>query len=126
MKLHKQLKWLQPYLESVKDILPLKKLNRINLSFYKKNKVPKEDAYCISWDDGTASIVLKMEASHKNKIPFEFHVQDYVLITLAHELTHLIYEDHPPERFQLEALILIQFASTLCRLGYEEARNKVS
>lgn len=124
MILHKQLKWIGPYLEDVAHMVPLEKVCRINLLFY-KGKRPPYVGLCTAWTDQTYSILVKMPDTIKNEVPLAPWAQEEILCHLAHELAHLAHWDHTRERFLLEALIYHQFAVTLNRLGYEEERNRV-
>lgn len=124
MKLHKQLKWLHPYLEAINHLVPMDRLFRINLTFYKGAR-PSFIGLCTTYKDESFSILIKMPTMVKNKIPLEAWAQEEVLCHLSHELSHMVHWEHTSERFLLETFIYHQFAVVLHRLGYEEERNKV-
>lgn len=126
MHISKSLKWLEPYIEDVKPMLPeLKLLTRITCRSPKKNinEVQRIHAICYKFQNGTYQIGLMLNKQRvKRYKPIEIKITPYSKLDLlhyfAHELSHLRYWEHSPHRTILECRINILFMKRAIKEGY--------
>ena len=127
MQVSKSLKWLEPYLEDIKPILPELVLLTSIAARSPKGRNSKElqrsHAMCHKKADGTFKIMLNLKRQMIEKIrPVEICMVEYstmdLLGYLAHELAHLRYWEHSPHRLMLECRILILFMKKAIKNGY--------
>lgn len=132
IKLSTHFNWMFPYIKLAWEMgIPIHKLKSISGYSTPPSRLDKVWGWTHYNKDGTFRIrimdqfqVLRKDKKkriyvagyldHDYKWKFEF-----TLNTLAHELTHLIYYDHSPERFILEQKLMIRFAKLAKKLGYK-------
>lgn len=116
MKIQKKLKWVAPYMEVVKDLVPVDKLSGIRSFSVPLGK--KENVYATITNRGRKfNINIKVlnndEFENKQKPAF----MNDILHHLAHELAHLKYWYHDGNHMILEAKIMLRFGKLTKQLG---------
>lgn len=133
IKYTKNVMWLKPFVESVQDLVPLHKLNRIR--GYKVRFGTEENGWgqTSMYDDGTCSISLKVQdqvvnpkASYiRQKVHKNTRIE-MILSTLGHELSHLKFWPHSPAHFKLQYQILLRFSELLEQQGITDHSRRAT
>jgi hypothetical protein len=126
MHISKSLKWLEPYIEDIKPILPEHKLLKRIVARSPKgntNEVQRIHAICHKFQNGTFQIGLMLTVQRvKRYKPVEISMENYSKLALlyyfAHELSHLRYWEHSPSRVILECRLLVIFMKRAMKEGY--------
>jgi hypothetical protein len=115
IKYSRDLIWLKPFVEAlnISDILPLEKLKSIK--GYRVTKGLDSQSYgsIITSNKRKYSINLETQIYSKKSQEYKDKSCEEILLTLAHELAHLVHWEHTPGHFRLEASILYYFSYTL-------------
>ncbi len=142
MRISKSLKWMIPYLEDARPILP-----EIALLTHLESRVPKTNHKEVQRISGLCSQYEKRDKSISYKIalftqyqnvlkyrPLKIKLKDYskmdMLQFLAHELAHMRDMTHTPSRMILECKLMMRFMKRAEAEGYiseeYESKNKRS
>lgn len=137
IKINKKLEWVRPYLKRVKHLVDLSALGRISV----KTRFPVTVAqpyHGIIWRKGRGKFTILLTLNYQEKYKYHDDNKCYlrlkpyskidILMNLAHELAHITYWDHCPNRQILESRITMLFMNQLLRDGYiseeEELKTK--
>lgn len=105
--------WLQPYLEAVEDLVPIKNIKEIKFVKY-RNKFPIHHATIEKKNKNNHKIILRVYYPKTHRHPMRPLDQELCLNSLCHELSHLIYwVEASAARFQLETQIYARFGNKL-------------
>jgi hypothetical protein len=123
--LSKDLKWLAPYLDTLRDFVPIEKIYEIKMVKF-RDKFPDHEAIIENLGRKGFKIILRPYEPAFRRLPISKLDQDTMIQNLSHEISHiLVWEEHDPDRVIAQAKILTRFADKLKELGYEKDRNKV-
>ena len=119
-----QLKWLIPYYQEVKPLLPKHTLSKINHIPLQKGKIQRiwaqiwkiKYSYKFELSIYTETWQLKSLKPVKRKRMAISKID--LLCTFAHELAHIAHWYHTPQHKTLECLILMTFMGKLQENGY--------
>lgn len=131
MHISKSIKWIEPYLDTVRHLLPEMKLLTSIVSRKPKNsikEIQRINGMCHKYSTGTYKIIVYThDQSIKKLSPVEIEIVEHskleFLRILSHELSHLRYWDHTPSRFILECKIMAIFMKQAIREGYISDEN---
>ena len=125
MKVSSELSWMMPYLEIAKNFVDTSQLTevyhtRCSKCLTKKNRYMGQ---CTMMEDDTYIIGVYIDWIHvvsmtKPKYKIHKYTRIEMLMILAHELAHLKYWDHCPQRQILESEMTIAFMFQLESEGY--------
>lgn len=126
-KFHKDLKFLKPFFLSASGLVPIERVKSVRGFKVSVNKEVLTDASIIRFGNNkTFTINMRTHSnyvySHKQK--YEFIAE--TLINFAHELAHVLYWDHTPEHFKLQAQIMIKFSGVLKKLKIEDTYLRIN
>lgn len=120
-----KLRWLLPYYEEVKDLLPKHKLTYINHASLAKGKLQLVVAqiwkikYSYSYEITLYTEYWKTVSLKPFKRVRKPYSKIDILVSFAHELAHIQYfQPHTPKHKSLEAMFIAIFMSKLEREGY--------
>lgn len=122
------LKWLLPYLEHVKDIVPLEKVKKID--YYKTRSHHKKQHHLAIThklaNNKTFLIYIRTDLEKKDRIPLNIDTQEDLLILLAHELAHVCPKgwEHGSIHIKTMSDIFQRFGEIILKIDSEENRNK--
>jgi hypothetical protein len=123
LKIQNNIKWVSPFIDSVKDIIPLHKVKRI--TGYKVPMYKEEIAYAsiTRVSTRTYNINLRLTNNDTQKSVFLASFLD----SLAHELAHLVYWKHDHRHFALQVKVLSRFSKVLkkCKIKDTYSRIKI-
>lgn len=140
MRISKSLRWMLPYIEDARPILP-----EVALLTHLTSRVPKTSHKEVQRISGVCSQYEKRDKSISYRIalftqyqnvlkyrPLKIKLQDYskmdMLQFLAHELSHMRDMTHTPSRMVLECKLMLKFMKRLESEGYiseeYESKNK--
>lgn len=132
MKLSRDLQWLRPYLRLASPMIPnMKKLEAVKKLSARKDTIPRIHGSTLKCHKGKYTINIY---THYNSVaslcPAKLIKKKYtkidMLITLAHELAHMRYWNHTPERQILESQLTIIFMVHLKNQGYVSEEHEES
>lgn len=127
MYIQKNLKWVEPFLSSVKDLVPLKQIQSIKGYSVPLNKEMNQYASITFNVYGRKkfriNIALKNNHVIINKQKPQFLAA--FLQYFAHELSHTKHFEHSPEHFELEAQIMLRFARVLKKSGITDTYKRI-
>lgn len=125
IKYTKNVLWLKPFVESAKDLVPLERL--YGIKGYKVSKHLEETTYGSLTQYGREKrlhmAIRIMEIKKKPKTKRKEHKKgrcETILLTLAHELAHLVHWEHVPEHFELQGRLVVKFYSVLKKSGIKD------
>lgn len=126
--LSKDLKWLAPYLEAVKDLVPLHKIKKIDYYMNRShqfNEHHKAITHRLA-NNKTHLIFIRTNLAKEKRIPLSMDHQEDCLFFLAHELAHCVPEGwaHSKTHFHLMSIIFSKFGEVLNNIDFEINRNK--
>lgn len=125
MKLSKDIKWLWPYLDSISDLIDLKKIGKIHYYKNREGKKVHHQAICHRLGNNKIyNIFIRTNLAKENRIPLDINSQEDVLFFLAHELSHLVHWSHTKDHFKLTAKLYKRFAEKLHQIDFEIERNQ--
>lgn len=118
-----ELQWLEPYYERVKHKLGSANLTRVYPVPLKQDCVSRFLGKCSTVNDKDFEISLYTQYWLTQKLYPLIRVRRNlstidILHSFAHELAHLVYWDHTPERMKLECDIMKMFMTMLKNDGY--------
>lgn len=113
IKYSEQVLWLKPFVEEVKNIVPLYKLKSIKGYKVQRNKQEQSYGSLIKKDINNYTMNIKASSYDKRAKKYMDSSMSIILDTLAHELSHLIYWDHDWKHFNLQTKILAKFVKIL-------------
>jgi hypothetical protein len=109
--------WLTPFINSVKDLVPLDKLDAIKGYKIKRNYEPGQYGACIKTIATNRYVItLKMKDWSKQDKKYKNATIGGILETLAHELAHLSYWEHTHEHWKLQSRIQLRFSNVIKKL----------
>lgn len=120
MKYSKDLEWLEPLVESVSDLVPLHDL--VSIKGYRVHLGKHEGIWgrAIATSTGKVKISLRTH-SHNHTRKYEALTVEIILLTLAHELAHLVHwNEHNQEFSELFGDILTEFIQNLTKTGIDD------
>ena len=116
--------WLRDYVESVSDLVPLKKIKKIVGYKVKIGWKEHQEAQIRIGKDDKFTISIKLyDNDNITHVPIEI---SRVLDSLAHELSHAGNADfeHSPEHFRLQAKIMYRWYKVLKKNKVEDTWKK--
>jgi len=113
MKYLKGTGFLEPYVNSAKTVVPLKKLVRLRAYKVPLTKTIQTDGWCNHLGNGKYEISLRLWGRNNRSTRHETIFWEEALHSLAHELAHLKEWDHTPEHYELQARIMLKFTRIL-------------
>lgn len=117
----KNVLWLKPFVEVTGGLVPLNKLKRIMGYRVKSSLRPITDAALTKYSkEKQYRMSLKMYDYHRKQKMYKRVRCETILINLAHELAHLVYWEHDPDHFALQAKIMIKFKPILEKYGIKD------
>lgn len=123
-KFSRDLKWLAPYLDSLRGYVPVERIHEIKTVKF-RDALPDHDAIIEDLGKKGFKIIVRPYKPIEQRIPISKLDQDTILQNLSHEISHvLVWEEHEADRVIAQAEILKRFAYKLKELGYEKDRNK--
>ena len=121
MKIQKNIAWIRPFLLSVKTLVPLNKINRIN--GYSVPPGKSENAYASITRVSTRKCNINIKlTSNENQKPIFLAA---LLENLAHEMAHLVVWEHTHKHFALQARILTRFSKVLKKAGIKNTYARI-
>ena len=113
--------WLKPFVDSTKDLIPLKQLQTVSGFKVTLGKLEQSDGNCLKcgrYYDITLRTWQQVFSDDKEcGHPYAFkHKRVWLstlLTALAHELAHLRHWDHDIKHFELQSKILRRFVRVL-------------
>lgn len=125
-KFHKDVKWLEPYMNAVKDLVPIERVKQVRGFKVSVAKEVLTDASIVRFGNNK-SFTINMR-THNNHIyagtqRYEFIAE--TLINFSHELAHIIHWEHTPEHFKLQARIMLRFAKILKKLKVKDTYKRI-
>lgn len=126
MKVSPDLYWLIPYITISKKFVDIKKITHLTCLKCCPSMKRKERVHGHTWiiNEGESfKICVYTEAMSCISIPkgtwkIVKLKKQHILHTLAHEISHMEYDDHTPERMVLECKLMISFMKLLKKEGY--------
>lgn len=127
-KYSRNTRWMKPYVEAVRDIVPLSRLQEVIGFKVPLDKSEQCSATIIRYTGAWYKITLRLwDPKYKNLggrkfLKTQHKRSDFasVLDSLAHELAHMIHWDHTPEHLILQSKILIRLARVAKKLGVKD------
>ena len=108
----KNMLWLKPFVESVKDLIPIERIIRIR--DYRVRKGLESRSYGSRLIYGNKfSLNIEPEVWNKETKSYVGATYQIILDTLAHELAHTVHNEHTAKHFRLQARILLRFSRIL-------------
>lgn len=115
IKYTKNVAWLEDYVNSVSDLVPIEQIKRVVGYKVKLGLKENQEALIrVANNRGTKFIIsLKLyeQGIHKNKLKHIPLTYSYILDGLAHELAHLLQWEHCSDHLKLQAKILKKFST---------------
>lgn len=133
MKISKDLKWLIPFLDAARPLVPkMKKLKKISKNSAQTKKVHRSHA-AISFFFETKHYEISMYLQYQkirkfgdpSTVTLGYYTKIDLLTSLAHELAHLYHWDHTPEHKTLESRLTILFMEMLKNSGYTSEEREI-
>lgn len=112
--------WLRPYIKTIKSLIPLEKIHSVKGYKIRKDHQPSCHGLTHKWK-GKYLIRIRLWDLNFEKTHHVRERYEDILITLAHELAHVIHfpnqpsKQHPPEHFKLASKLMIKFTKVLER-----------
>lgn len=121
MKIHRQLLWLKPYINSIKHLVPLNKIKGINGYSVRAGKT--------EWQH--ASITRVKRKYNINILLTENEDGKYIFMNdclhhLAHEISHLVVWPHDGSHMILEAKIMKRFGEVTKKLKVKNTYRRIN
>ncbi len=119
IKYSKNVLWLKPYVDAVKNVVNLDKICSIKGYRVALDKKPVCDGRTTKWE-GKRKKVITIRIWEKDETKHLRSRYEAILETLAHELAHIDivpFGCHSPEHFKLKSRIALRFASVLKKEG---------
>ena len=117
MKVQKQVRWLLPYLESVSDLIPARKIRALKGYKVSAKKYAQQYGSCVKEHNGQFTINMRLyRYDEVSKVYLSFYL-GHLLETFAHELSHCIEWNHTPRHIKYTGIILSRFAKVLKKQG---------
>jgi hypothetical protein len=133
---NKRAQWLEPFFEDARNILPKSKMKRIRaIRLLNPPSGYTRTAGQLTYDmfDNSYTLfihtgVRRLQKPGTKRFTFVKFETSELLETFAHELAHLVYEDHTPSHNKLTYRLARRFMTILTHMGYEsneaEAKKK--
>jgi len=130
--LSNDLKWLIPYLEVIRDLVPFRNIKKIQ--YYKHRTcwefIYKKHHLAITHqlaNNKTYLIYIRTMLPKEKRIPLDKDEQEDVLWFLAHELAHCVPGgwEHTKEHFRIMSEIFYRFGKILHLIDFENERNRI-
>lgn len=125
----KNVKWLKPFVDAVKDSVPTNRIKSIR--GYRVPLKLDQDGYAqITQYEGERKYCITLRIFDVERTPVtrrKKHTKtrcETILISLAHELAHLVYWEHTPEHFDYQARILQKFSKVLEKYKIKDHSTK--
>lgn len=115
IKYSKNVAWLQPFVDGVGHLVPVDKLTAVK--GYQVGRGLKTHSWGSTITDTGRKFrinLLLREWFDRQEVTLTIEM---ILLTLAHELAHLVHWEHCPEHFKLQAKILTSFSKHLLDVG---------
>lgn len=133
MKYSKNMLWAQPYVESVEDLFPHKRVGKLVGYRVAMDKEEVTEGITLKGDDGRFDIrirlfnKIKYRENSRTRYRYRANYLGSLLNTLAHEIAHTVEWEHTVDHMELELKIMRRFLRTAKRLGVTDtwARVKV-
>lgn len=124
-KYTKNVAWLEDYVNSVSDLVPIEQIKRIVGYKVKLGLKENQEALIrVANTKGTKfiiSIKLYEQGLVKGKLKHIPLTYSYILDGLAHEISHLLEWEHCAAHLKLQAQILKRFATVMKKKNIEDS-----
>lgn len=121
IKYTKNISWVKPFVESVKDLIPIKNITHVRGYQIKYNLNEVTQASTIvnnTTNDITINLLVK--SYNKTKKLYKCHLIHYILDCLAHELAHTVEWEHTSKHYKIQARIMLRFSTVIKKLGIKD------
>jgi hypothetical protein len=122
IKYSKNVLWLKPFVDAVKNLVTLDKIRNIKGYRVALDKDPMCDARTTKWyGKRKKTITIRIWESDGEK-----HLRaryEFILESLCHELAHIDiepFEGHTPEHYKMKCRIALRFANVLKKEGIKD------
>jgi len=113
IKYTKNVVWLEDYVNSVSDLVPIEQIKRVIGYKVKIGLNECQDAAIQTANKRGDKFVISIKLYEQEILKHKpIHIA-FVLDSLAHELAHLMYWEHDSHHFKLQARILFRFGMML-------------
>lgn len=125
-KYTKKVEWLRPFVESAKDLVPLKQITAVSGYRVKRGQIEQSYGSTVRQSKNKYSINIKIYDLTPNGKDYKGSHIYMILDTLAHELAHVKAGfDHTPEHYELTARIALKFSHILEKNGIIDTSMRV-
>jgi len=110
MKYLKNTHFLEPYINSVEDLVPITKLISIKAYRIRLDCWARQDGVLEDVGNGRIKMRVRLWSPNSSKtrhVPIRWY---YLFDTLAHELAHLKEWEHTPRHYRLQSELMRRFA----------------
>lgn len=122
MRVQKKVNFLVPYLNSVKDLIPLHRIDHIKGYRLPKTRRASQYGSCLKDQNGRFTINMRLwRYDNKCKQYLGLYL-GHILETFAHEIAHTIPGcfDHSPKHMRYTGIILTRFEKVLKKQGIKD------
>ena len=131
-RFHKTVKWLEPFFQKAKGLVPLHKVHVVKGFVIPLGKIECIDGQMTKYEGGKIVITLRthnqIQRANQNGTNTSYiHKRRMIcdiLLTFAHELAHLKEWEHTPEHWELECKIIRRFISELKRRDIKDVTTR--
>lgn len=126
LKFSKDLEWTEPFVNSVRHLVPLHTLDSIKVYSVPFGKEESSAGWCTRKGRRfTISLRSTNQVRSGKKQCYKARTIEDILLTLAHELTHLVHWDyHGPSFANLYATVIGVMFSELSRYGIRDIQQR--
>ena len=126
-KVSKKLRWLLPYLDIAKPLMPEgKSISRLSAWSINNKRMGKTCLACIYTEDWITYRIYMHTQRHPRNSKVLPNSKIDMLSNLAHELAHTLDMNHSPEHKQLENNLLNLFMMHLKSTGYIDEETELN
>lgn len=127
MKLSRNMEWSLPFLEAAADLVPLHTVSVVRGYSVPVGKEPTTEGAITHYTDGSITITVMLTGYTVSKDTGERMGASFevALLTLAHELAHLVHWEHTPEHLLLTARLLQRFARVARQEGVQDTSRRL-
>lgn len=124
IKYIKNVLWLKPFVDSVKNIVDLSKIRSIRGYRVPVDRNPSCDGKTNYYSEKNHRISIRIWEAPEDK-HLRSRYED-ILVTLAHEIAHTVYWDHSSDHFKLVGRIMTRFATVIKKENIVDTSDRFS